>query len=337
MANWQRRDGNRRDRIERNYADVEFANATTVERNEYERDRADNRGRRRDYAATDINQEDYPSGRRSAMRDRSGYEQMYGKATRDYAGYGSDDVYAGEGAYIPRRTSERRGQRNASWGDPARLRDEGRFTDRSAYNPQSRGRDLGPGEFEQGAHDYWRAYGARGVQSRPEDFYRNRGELYGGRPEARGWRPDEETTEFGPHRGRGPKDYRRSDERIHEDVNDRLTDDHDLDASAITVQVKDGEVTLNGHVDSKFAKRRAEDIADMVPGASHVQNNLRVRRDEARSSWSGTSANEDLRAGVRTNAGKTSEYNAPSPGTASDEGITAQRTMSNGNNGTTFG
>ena len=80
----------------------------------------------------------------------------------------------------------------------------------------------------------------------------------------------------GEHRGRGPKGYKRSDERIHEDVNDRLTDDAALDASGIIVAVAAGEVTLDGTVTSRFAKRRAEDCADSVAGVNHVQNNLRV-------------------------------------------------------------
>lgn len=80
------------------------------------------------------------------------------------------------------------------------------------------------------------------------------------------------------HRGRGPKGYTRSDERIREDVNDRLTDDPYLDASDIDVAVAGGEVTLNGTVESRSAKRRAEDLADRVSGVSHVQNNLRARQ-----------------------------------------------------------
>ncbi|HZZ89135.1 MAG TPA: BON domain-containing protein [Caulobacteraceae bacterium] len=79
------------------------------------------------------------------------------------------------------------------------------------------------------------------------------------------------------HRGRGPKGYQRSDERIREDVSDRLTDDPIVDASEIEVSVAGGEVTLNGAVFSKTAKRRAEDCADDVTGVTHVQNNLRVR------------------------------------------------------------
>ena len=53
----------------------------------------------------------------------------------------------------------------------------------------------------------------------------------------------------------------------------------------IEVTVRDREVTLDGTVDSRMAKRRAEDCADAVSGVEHVQNNLRVSRaaDTARS------------------------------------------------------
>lgn len=82
------------------------------------------------------------------------------------------------------------------------------------------------------------------------------------------------------HRGRGPKSYTRSDARIEEDVNDRLTEDGAVDASDITVTVKDREVTLDGHVHSRHAKRQAEDCAESVSGVMHVQNNLRVKQPD---------------------------------------------------------
>ena len=78
------------------------------------------------------------------------------------------------------------------------------------------------------------------------------------------------------HRGRGPKGYQRSDDKIREDVSERMFHDPRLDASGIELSVADGEVTLDGTVDSKRAKRRAEDLVDSVAGIGHVQNNLRV-------------------------------------------------------------
>lgn len=80
-------------------------------------------------------------------------------------------------------------------------------------------------------------------------------------------------------RGRGPKGYRRSDERIREDVNDRLTDHAYLDASDIEVSVKDGEVTLSGQVFDRTDKRLAEDVAESVSGVRNVQNNLRTDKN----------------------------------------------------------
>jgi hypothetical protein len=85
----------------------------------------------------------------------------------------------------------------------------------------------------------------------------------------------------GPHRGRGPRGYKRSDERILEDVSDRLTEDAHVDARTIEVRVEDGEITLDGTVGSRWEKRHAEDIAEAVSGVAHVQNNLRVRENTA--------------------------------------------------------
>jgi CBS domain-containing protein len=80
----------------------------------------------------------------------------------------------------------------------------------------------------------------------------------------------------GEHAGRGPRGYGRSDDRIREDINERLTDDAMIDASEIEVEVRDGEATLTGTVRVRSEKRRAEDIAESVRGVKHVQNNLRV-------------------------------------------------------------
>ena len=82
----------------------------------------------------------------------------------------------------------------------------------------------------------------------------------------------------GPYRGVGPKGYVRSDERIREHVCDALTDDPHLNAADIEVEVRDGEVTLSGSVDSRGAKRHAEDLALQASGVRDVQNDLRVAK-----------------------------------------------------------
>jgi osmotically-inducible protein OsmY len=80
-------------------------------------------------------------------------------------------------------------------------------------------------------------------------------------------------------RGRGPKGYTRSDERIREDVNDRLTDEDSIDAGEIEVSVESGEVTLAGSVPDREMKRRVEDLVESLSGVKNVQNNLRVKRE----------------------------------------------------------
>jgi osmotically-inducible protein OsmY len=82
----------------------------------------------------------------------------------------------------------------------------------------------------------------------------------------------------GLHRGKGPKGYGRSDERIREDINDRLSDNAFIDATDIEVSVVNGEVILAGTVEDRTAKRRAEDIAEAVLGVSNVENRLRIQK-----------------------------------------------------------
>ena len=132
--------------------------------------------------------------------------------------------------------------------------------------------------------------------AQPEYRYRERdrddnGRRYGDREEKRDFidrASDEVASWFGDenaerrreqdkHRGKGPKGYIRRDERILEDVNDRLMQDPYLDASEIEVMVAQAEVTLTGTVESRQDKRRAEDLADSVSGVAHVQNNIRVK------------------------------------------------------------
>lgn len=82
----------------------------------------------------------------------------------------------------------------------------------------------------------------------------------------------------GPHAGRGPRRWRRADERIHEDVCEALTRHPAIDASAMEVQVEAGEVTLSGEVDARPVRRMAEDVAAAISGVRDVHNRLRVRR-----------------------------------------------------------
>jgi hypothetical protein len=79
------------------------------------------------------------------------------------------------------------------------------------------------------------------------------------------------------HHGKGPKNYQRSDERIREEVCERLTFDPDIDASDISVFVKDREVRLSGTVEERPIKFMVEQLVSHVAGVEEIHNELRVR------------------------------------------------------------
>jgi hypothetical protein len=158
------------------------------------------------------------------------------------------------------------------------------------------------GEYERGDWDSrgdWRqGYGGYGVSDtggmredevleRAPDYEGLRGSYgFGGRhqDEDRGgdepWPYLEPWAVPGPFTGRGPEGYQRSGEAIREGVCERLTRHGRLDATGIRVQVDGSEVTLEGTVDSRSAKRMAEDTAESVAGVRDVHNRLRIRGQE---------------------------------------------------------
>jgi len=81
----------------------------------------------------------------------------------------------------------------------------------------------------------------------------------------------------GPYVGIGPKGYRRTDERIHEEISERLMMHPDVDASDIEVHVANGVVTLIGTTEDRHQKRIAEFIAEDVVGVDDVNNELKAR------------------------------------------------------------
>ena len=105
----------------------------------------------------------------------------------------------------------------------------------------------------------------------------------------------------GPHAGKGPKGYVRSDAHIHEDVAHRLMMHGGVDASDVSVEVRNGEVTLSGTVPERSMKREAEACLDDCVGVRHVQNNVRwqepgmQREPEASPSESGRKGKRQTR------------------------------------------
>lgn len=82
----------------------------------------------------------------------------------------------------------------------------------------------------------------------------------------------------GPYARQGPKGYSRSDERIREDVCERLYHADDVDVAEISVQVENATVRLEGTVPERWMKYRIEDICEAAAGVADIDNRIRIAR-----------------------------------------------------------
>lgn len=162
---------------------------------------------------------------------------------------------------------------------------------RERYSPDEDDHGIGDIARRNAESDYREQFGTgRRTQNTPEDYGTTRApepfdrssyrDEYGRYDERYG----EERSRFPGrgYRGRGPRNYVRSDERIAEDLNERLWDADDVDASDVSVEVKDGVVTLRGNVEQRWIKHRIEDMADACAGVKDIRNEIRV---QPRNEW----------------------------------------------------
>lgn len=248
---------------------------------------------------------------------RMGYGTSIGGRYNDY---GYDRAYNDRGRFDETRYSRDAGFNRGRYG-----RDEGynsyndwrssgnESNDYLNYGSERGANDRFGDEYDRSNYEgrnYNRGGGNFGGGSYGSDYNRNRRDHRGDErnwwdrtsDEVSSWFGDEDAERrrdwdkqrSGQHRGKGPKGYNRSDDRIKEDINDRLSDDVFVDASEIEVTVNQGEVTLTGTVTGRSEKRRAEDITEGVSGVRNVENRIRV----ATSQWSRESVDASSGSGV---------------------------------------
>ncbi|MGE0633030.1 MAG: BON domain-containing protein [Pseudobdellovibrionaceae bacterium] len=89
--------------------------------------------------------------------------------------------------------------------------------------------------------------------------------------------------EFTPGRysGKGPKGYKRSEERLREDFCEALTRHPDIDASDIEVIMENSELVLRGTVPEREMKYLIDDLAEHSFGMPDIRNEIRIRRDRS--------------------------------------------------------
>jgi hypothetical protein len=217
---------------------------------------------------------------RSGGRERTGTEhsrvtQSYAREQElarqrtgrtDYEGYGRPDDYDAGSRYTR----------------DTRVPSEPLFGDRLYGDRQNRRRygDYARDEHRRFAvHDERQQADRDGIASGSDRRHREESVYpYGGYGEGELYdrRDLQARQERSQNRGRGPRGYQRSDDRIREEVCERLTDDDYIDASDVEVTVSDCEVALSGHVRTREQKRRAIDIAEDVSGVHHVRSGLKI-------------------------------------------------------------
>ncbi len=155
-------------------------------------------------------------------------------------------------------------------------------TPQNGNRPVGHGSDYGSAPRSDDGSSWHSRYtsGQNRGQNRGQNFEQDFGQQTGG-PQMfdgrnQGYRNPEAQYRASSAAGKGPKGWKRTDERIHEDVCQILEHDHLVDATEIEVTVKDGIVTLSGHTETRPVKRRAEDLIESVSGVRDVRNELAV-------------------------------------------------------------
>ncbi len=176
--------------------------------------------------------------------------------------------------------------RSFSQWEPSRGQQYAQFYGQTSYGQPWMGRYSGEGylrpedEFED---DYRQDFGRGTNRFQRQGPGRMWGNQYGG-----GFVSSLQGPQMGQYSGKGPRGFTRSDDRIKEDLCERLTDHPDLDATDIEIKVHNGEVVLTGTVNERWSKRMAEDLAESVTGVKQVQNQIRfLEGSEQQGSQSG--------------------------------------------------
>lgn len=252
-----------------------------------------------------------PSG---GFGSRQGRASSYGgpEAGR---GFGRSSGYADDSGYGSYRGGQQAGNQQG-WNDQG-WNDHGQqqqpWQQQQGFQPQGQGQFGQQGHFgqqgqygqqgqqgqfgqQQGSHGQFGqqqqgqgqqyGYGSATGQQFGGGAYGN-AQQFGGQQQRQNWSDGNSRTQG--YAGVGPKGYSRSDDRVREDLCDRLCDAWDVDASSIEVDVKDGVAKLSGKVWDRSMKHRAEDLAESIRGVNEVENEIKVSsssrndRDQSRS------------------------------------------------------
>lgn len=285
----------------------------------------------RSYAQENLgrDEQEWSQGRREAQR--WGEQGTYGvQGSSEYprsSGYGREREYGQGRQYAQgRESSQSQGRDYRGYGagpreyaSPGQGEGEhgyGSGRDYRGYEGGEAGRRAGMRHWERG---FGEGYGLSSGYADEQAY----GSRYGSDDDTGAGRSLHEGARS--YRGMGPKSYTRSDERVLEDVNERLTEDHLLDASDITVRCVAGVITLEGTVAERWMKHRAEDLVDASSGVKQVDNRIQVKSQYGRASERSASSTESTQSRTRQGtATPSSSSSSSSSRSGGDPGASSQ-------------
>ena len=261
----------------------------------------------------------YGPAPRAYWADRPAWQDQYGFGQRSHW---HEPLFGRQQPFGPPEDAHYYGTGSVGYGGPGFTggayaygngpRDEGRqiedeYSDESAVSyEQGPRQQYGQRPYSQ--RPYGQRYSQRfGQQYNPpydQQYGRHFGQQYGqGQPYDRS---------YGQSGGRrftsGPKGYQRSDERLKEDISERLMESHYIDSSDVSIDVRGAKVVLDGTVPSRHMKHAIEDLVDACPGVQDIDNRVRVanqnmRQSQGSHSQSLTGSNTSTGIGTGSNLG----------------------------------
>lgn len=230
-------------------------------------------------------------GEYEAERNLSGSRGLQGGGYGAQGNYGYGGNYGGsQGGYGGNYAAQGNYPNQSGYGSQGNFggmnRPYGQQAGQGQWGQQQNPGSYMPADDRLGSGGYFGGRGSYGA-----NFGERQGGNYAGVPGyGQGMRPGQAS-----YSGRGPRGYKRSDDRLKEDISERLTDDPLIDASDINVEVNNGVVMLSGQVDDRWVKHHVEDLVDRCSGVQEIENRLTLSR--SRGSQSSPTQSSSSRSG----------------------------------------
>jgi osmotically-inducible protein OsmY len=229
--------------------------------------------RQGDYGQSGSYARDFQSAQHRGFEGQTAYRQQGGLGPRDW-GHGTDDYRMNDyGRSFDRQGQARHGQSQHEMGSFGG--GHGNFGTQA-------------GNYGGGMGGGYGGYGSRGGS------YGNQGDSQGNYGSQGSYAGQGST---GRSQFRSPKGYR-SDDRIREDICDRLGTLSGVDPSEVEVNVRDGEVTITGTVRERWQKHQIENTADAISGVKDVHNQIRVKQQDDRADTASSSSASATKSSV---------------------------------------